>query len=101
MSLLRRPEELSVTDATRRGVAGIISDATEHDIIVTRRRQPVAAIVSIERIEAIDRKLEDIRDLSLAVARVLTDTGERVSFNQVLNAYGLTLADLDAMPDDD
>jgi prevent-host-death family protein len=100
MTILDHPREISVTDATQRGVAGIISDAEAGDIIVTRRSRPVAAIVSVERLERIQSMLDDLRDLTLAASRVLTDDGTRISFDDLLAAYGYSQEDLDAIPDD-
>lgn len=101
MAVLDHPREVSVTEATQRGVAGIISDAEAGDILVTRRNQPVAAIVSVRRIERIERVLDELRDLTLAMSRVATDDGVRISFDDLLAAYGLNRADLDGVDDDE
>ena len=100
MTILDHPREVSVTDATHRGVAGIISDAETSDIIVTRRNRPVAAIVSMERLDRIQGMLDDLRDLTLAASRVLTDDGTRISFDDLLAAYGFSWQDLASIPDD-
>lgn len=101
MAVLEHPREVSVTQAAQRGVAGIITDAEGADIVVTRRNRPVAVVVSMHRIEQIERMLDELRDLTLAVSRVVTDNGDRISFDDVLSAYGLTRADLDAIDDTD
>ncbi|MGH3680472.1 MAG: type II toxin-antitoxin system prevent-host-death family antitoxin [Natronosporangium sp.] len=101
MTVLDHPREVSVTEATARGVAGIISDAETGDIIVTRHHRAVAVIVSTERMERIQEMLDDLRDLTLAVARSVTDDGARISFDDLLSAYGLSRADLAAVPDDE
>jgi hypothetical protein len=44
--------------------------------------------------------LDDLRDLTLAVSRVLVDDGTRISFDDLLSAYGLSRTDLAAIPDD-
>lgn len=82
-------------------MAGIISDAETGDIVVTRHHRAVAAIVSMGRIERIQELLDDLRDLTLAAARVLTDDGARISFDDLLTAYGLSRADLAAVPEDE
>jgi len=101
MAVLDHPREVSITEATRRGVAGIISDAEAGDIVVTRHHRAVAAIVSIDRIEQIEELLDDLRDLTLAASRVVTGDGARISFDDLLTAYGLSRADLAALPDDE
>lgn len=100
MTILDHPRQVSVTDATQRGVAGIISDAEAKDIIVTRRNRPVAAIVSMRRLERIQSMLDDLQDLTLAASRVLTDDGARIPFDELHTAYGFSWEDLDAIPDD-
>jgi antitoxin (DNA-binding transcriptional repressor) of toxin-antitoxin stability system len=48
MTLLKNAREVSVSEATQRGVAGLVADAEQgSDVIVTRRHQAVAAVVSI------------------------------------------------------
>jgi antitoxin (DNA-binding transcriptional repressor) of toxin-antitoxin stability system len=101
MAVLDHPREVSVTEATQRGVAGIISDAEAGDIIVTRHHRAVAAIVSIGRIQRIEEMLDDLRDLTLAASRAVTDDGARISFDDLLAAYGLSRADLAAIPEDE
>ncbi len=101
MSVLQRPVELSVTDASRRGIAGLVATA-EHgeEVIVTRRRQPVAAIVGISRLNELAELQADLRDLALVLARAFSDTGRRTSFDEVLAAFGHTRESLAALPDD-
>jgi prevent-host-death family protein len=101
MAILDHPREVSVTEATQRGVAGIITDAEAGDILVTRRNRPVAAIVSIKRVERLERMLDELRDLTLAMSRAVTDDGDRISFDDVLSAYGMSRADLEAVEADD
>lgn len=101
MAVLEHPREVSVTEAAQRGVDGIVNDAETADIVVTRRNRPVAVVLSMLRMEQIARMLDDLRDLTLAVCRVVTDNGDRISFDDVLSAYGLIRADLDATEDTD
>jgi prevent-host-death family protein len=102
MTILHDARELSVTEATHRGVAGLVSDA-EHgsDVVVTRRHRPVAAVVSIQRLAEIDEATADLRDLALVLARSVTDSGARTSLDDVLTAFGHTRESLAALPDDE
>ncbi len=100
MSFLDHPREISVTEAPRRGVAGVITDAEAGDILVARRNKPVAAIVSIRRVERTERMPDELRDLTLAMSRVVTDDGARISFDDVLTAYGPSRAGLDDIDPD-
>ncbi|MFD9949483.1 type II toxin-antitoxin system prevent-host-death family antitoxin [Nonomuraea sp. NPDC059023] len=102
MTVLRDATELSVTEAAQRGVARLVADA-EHgaDLVVTRRHQPVAAVVSIRRLNELEEAAADLRDLALVLARSATDTGERASLDEVLAAFGHTRESLSALPDDE
>lgn len=98
----RKPEvhECSVTDATRRGIAGLVSDAEGGTtVLVTRHRKPVAAIVSMERLAAVEELREDLRDLAIVVARQVTDSGARTDFDEVLAAFGYSRESLADLPD--
>lgn len=102
MSVLNDATELSVTEAAQRGVARLVADA-EHgaDLVVTRRHKPVAAVVSIRRLNELEEAAADLRDLALVLARTVTDTGERTSLDDVLTAFGHTRDSLAALPDDE
>lgn len=43
----------------------------------------------------------DLRDLALVLARSVTDPGTRISFDDVLAAFGHTRESLTALPDDE
>lgn len=91
-----------MTDATKRGVAGLVADA-EHgaDLLVTRHHRPVAAVVGVDRLKEIEEAAADLRDLALVLARVVTDSGRRTSFDDVLAAFGHTRESLAAVEDDE
>jgi len=82
--------EITVSEATKRGVAGLVADAERSDIVVTRRSQPVAAVVSMRRIAELDELAEVLRDLALVLARSATDGGNPTSLDEVLAAFGHT-----------
>lgn len=102
MSLLRNTHELSVSDAAQRGVAGMVADAEGGtDLVVTRHRKPVAAMVSMDRLAELDRAESDLRDLALVLARAATDTGNRTSLDEVLGAFGHSRESLAEIEDDE
>jgi prevent-host-death family protein len=102
MAALRDAVELSVTDATKRGVAGLVAEA-EHgaDLIVTRRQEPVAAVIGIRRLTELDQAAADLRDLALVLTRMVTDSGRRTSLDDVIAAFGHTVESLIAIEDDE
>lgn len=102
MTILHDPREVSVTEAAKRGVAGLVSEAEGGaDLVVTRRQRAVVAVVSISRLAEIDQTVSDLNDLALVLARAATDNGRRIPLDDVLAAFGHTRESLDAMPDDD
>jgi prevent-host-death family protein len=102
MAVLHAPTELTVTEAAQRGVARLVADAEQGtDLVVTRRHQPVAAVVSIRRLAELEEAAADLRDLALVLARSVTDTGHRTSLDEVLSAFGHTRESLAALPDDE
>ena len=102
MTILEAASELTVTEATQRGVAGLVA-AAEHgsDLVVTRRHRPVAAVVGINRLTELDEAAADLRDLALVLTRIATDSGQRTSFDDVLEAFGHTRESLAALPDEE
>ncbi|MEU7897608.1 type II toxin-antitoxin system prevent-host-death family antitoxin [Nonomuraea sp. NPDC049152] len=102
MAMLDHARELTVTEAAQRGVAKLVADA-EHgaDLVVTRRHQPVAAVVSIRRLTELEEAAADLRDLALVLARAATDTGHRTPLDEVIAAFGHTRESLASLPDDE
>ncbi|UGT60584.1 hypothetical protein [Nocardia asteroides] len=100
MSMLHNSRELSVSDAARRGVAGLVADAEGGaDLVVTRHHRPVAAVVGMDRLAELDRAESDLRDLALVLARAATDSGNRTSLDDVLDAFGHTRQSLAELGD--
>lgn len=100
--MLNDAREITVTEATKRGVAGLVADA-EHgaDLVVTRHHQPVAAVVGARRLAEIEEAAADLRDLALVLARTVTDSGRRTPLDEVLAAFGHTRESLAAAEDDE
>ncbi|NGO40756.1 type II toxin-antitoxin system Phd/YefM family antitoxin [Streptomyces ureilyticus] len=102
MTILRDAHELTVTEASKRGVAKLVAEAEQgSDLVVTRRHRPVAAVVGMDRLAALEAAASDLHDLALVLARSASDTGQRTSLDDVLAAFGHTRESLDALPDDD
>jgi antitoxin (DNA-binding transcriptional repressor) of toxin-antitoxin stability system len=89
-------EELSVTEASRRGVARLVADAAHGaEVVVFRHHAPVAAVVGIDRLAELDALRADLRDLALVVARAADDDGRRTAIEEVLAAFGPAAAGAD------
>ena len=82
MDAFNEARELTVTEATKRGVAGLIADVeTGGPVAVTRHGRRVAAVVPMSCLTA--------------------DSGRRTSFDDVLVEFGHTRESLAAVKDDD
>lgn len=102
MTILAHSHQLTVTEASQRGVAGLVAEAEQGaDVVVTRHRRPIAAVVAYHRLEELAQATEDLRDLALVLARTADDSGRRTSLDQVLDAFGHTRESLAALPDDE
>ena len=90
---------ISVSEASQRGVSRLIQDAASgRTQIVLRNNKVVAAVVGVENIERIQRLEElesDLRLLSVALARTVTDSGRRYTFDEVAEELGINLDELD------
>lgn len=102
MPVLASSRTVSVSDATARGVAGLIKDAENgEDIIVSRHGKPVAAVVSTQHLDALRDLEANLRDAALVLVRAATDTGVRGSLDDAITTFGLDRAELEAELDDD
>lgn len=96
---------ISVTEASNKGVSKLVSDASaSHEFVLVRNNQPAAAIVGIEKLERLQRieELEDdLKLLAVAVTRMSTDTGQRVSLEEAATRFGIDLDEIDKADEDD
>jgi prevent-host-death family protein len=99
MAMVDTKQLISMADASRRGISALVREAESGaDQIVLRNNRPVAAVISIERLERLQELEDDWADYLLAEARRLTSTGESVSLDEVLEMFGYTREEL-AEPD--
>ena len=99
MPLIDTDSLLSISEASQRGVSALIRAAEGgRDQIVLRNNKPVAAVVSMQRLEDEQRLRDDLIDVTLLAARMLTTSGDAVSLNEALALFGMTRAEL---PDTD
>lgn len=92
---------ISITEASSRGLSALVREAEEgRDRILVRNNLPVAAVISMERYEALQDLEDDLRDIWLASARMVTTGPERFSLDEVLEQFGVTREELAAIPDE-
>lgn len=96
---------ISVSEANSRGLSSIISEAEAgRPKVILRSNKPVAAIVDIatmERLQALDEREEDLRLLGIALARTAADSGKRYSLRDVAAKFGVDLDSLRNEADDE
>ncbi len=95
-------ETLSVTQAAERGVSAIVRAADEgREIVVERHGRAVAAIVGMQRLEALSELEADVRSAALVLSRLATDDGSRTTLDEVIASLGFDRAELEAELDAD
>ena len=97
-----RSPSIPVSEASRRGIAGLIKDAEAgEDVVLARHGRPVAAVVSARQLDRLRALEGELRDAALVIVRAATDTGIRASLDQAMEAFGLDRAELEAELDAD
>ncbi len=91
---------ISISDANKLGISALIREAEAgHERVVLRNNRPVAAVVSMERLERLQALEEDLLDVALAAARMLTAGPERHGLDEVLTRFGYTREQLRDLPE--
>lgn len=102
MPSLSAAEILSVTQAAERGVSAIVRAADEgREIVVERHGRAVAAIVGMQRLEALSELEADVRSAALVLSRLATDDGSRTTLDEVIASLGFDREELEAELDAD
>jgi prevent-host-death family protein len=100
MAMVDTTALISISDAAKLGVSALVRAAEEgHEPVLLRNSKPVAAIVSIERLDRLQQLEDDLMDASLVAARVLTTGPGRHSLDEVLTRFGISREQLADLPD--
>ena len=100
MALVDTDDLISISDANRLGVSALIREAEAgRDRVLLRNNKPVAAVISVKRLEQLQQLQEDLIDFSLASARRLTTGLGRHSLDEVLAQFGYSREQLREQPD--
>ena len=100
MALVDTKDLISISDAAKLGISALAREAEEgHERVLMRNNQPVAVVVGIDRLERLQQLEEDLLDISLVAARMLTADSRRYSLDDVLEKFGYTREQLREIPD--
>lgn len=100
MAIVDTAELISLTEASKAGVSALVRAVEEgHEQVVLRNSKPVAAVVSIERLERLQALEDELLDVSLAAARMFTAGPDRHSLDDVLARFGYTREQLREHPE--
>ena len=95
---------ISISKISDAGLSRLVTEAEggRHKVIL-RHNKPVAAIVDIptmNKLQELDEREEELRDFAAALARVATDTGTRISLDELAAKLGVDLDSLSYLDDD-
>jgi antitoxin (DNA-binding transcriptional repressor) of toxin-antitoxin stability system len=87
---------MTITEASRTGVSGLVSSAEAGiDVALSRHGHVVAEIVSADEIAGLRRDRETLRDAALVMVRFATDSGVRTDLDRAMEAFGISRAELE------
>jgi len=95
--LIDTKQMVSVTDATRNASKLFKSAAEDRKTFVVMNGSTPAALITsldeMDRLHRIDELEEDLRMLSLAIVRMVTDDGSRHDLDDVAAEFGIDLTE--------
>lgn len=90
---------ISVTEVSNKGVSKYVAAAEEgRPQVLMRNNKAVAAIVSVaqlDRLQRVDELEDDVRLLSIALARAAADSGRRYDLDDVIKELGFEPSEFD------
>lgn len=95
---------ISIGKISDGGLSRLVSDAEHgHAKVILRHNKPVAAIVDIatmNKLQELDAREEELKDFAVALARTATDTGARTSLDKLAADMGVDLDSLSYLDDE-
>ncbi len=100
MAIIDTADLLSISDASRLGVSRLVHEAEAgHEQVLLRNNKPIAAVIGMKRLEELQQMQEELLDLSLTAARMLTAGPRRHGLDEVLAQFGYTREQLRDVPE--
>ncbi len=95
---------VSISDVSKVGLSNLVSEAESgRTKVILRHNKPVAALVDIptmNKLQELAEREEELRDFAAALARVAADRGDRVSLDELAAQLGVDLDSLGYLDDD-
>lgn len=95
---------ISIGKISSEGLSRIVTEAEGgRRKVILRHNKPVAAIVDIatmNKLQELDEREEELRDFAAALARVATDNGMRISLDELAERLGVDLDSLSYLDDE-
>lgn len=86
---------ISITDANKIGISGLVKAAEQGEQrVLLRNGKAVAAVIGIDALQRAEELEERLLDVSLGLTRLLTASERRHSLDDVLDRFGFTREDL-------
>ena len=100
MAKVETDDLISISEANRLGVSGLIRAAEEgRERVVLRNNKPVAVVMGVDRFEQLQELQDDLIDITLVASRMMTGSDKRFTLDEVLDRFGYSREDLANLPD--
>lgn len=95
MVQLETSDLISISEANKLGISSLIRQAEQgRQRVLLRNNKPVAVVISMAHLEQLQELEEEIADIALTTARMLTTGPERRPLDDILAQFGYTRAAL-------
>lgn len=100
MAIVDSADLLSISDANKLGISALVRDAEAgRERILLRNNRPVAAVIGMDQFEQLQTLQDDLLEIVLTSARMLTTSDRRTSLDEVLTFFGFTREQLAELPE--
>lgn len=82
----------------------LVADAADgRNVVISKNNKMMAMLISIDRVQELEDREENLALLSLAITRMATDNGNRTDLDDFISELGFTdeVAALEAYDEDD
>ena len=88
---------LSINDASRSGLSGLVASAEAGTpVALSRHGRVVAEVVSAEEMAMLREAKDSLLETAIVMARFATDNGNRTELDDVIETLGFNRAELEA-----